>query len=267
MLEILFESPREAETMVSIFRSKSKGNDSEIRLLYSNGVQICQKKWSNVIEQAVIPSLVHYILEYKEHQIMLSIIRENYYFIEHEEQQQILHIAQSIIEGERKEIPRVNQFQPREEFILEALRQFLTPPLSFTFQSFLQFRLQHYVKRLREYVEVAIEEYKLEQEYQTFIQSLRDYITDRESKIDTLTIHHQERFILYDEQLNEISELDIKNYIDRTFIYKHPMYIDSNLLAPIVSIAPKMIHLYSNDPDHGMIQTIQNIFQERVKIY
>lgn len=44
------------------------------------------------------------------------------------------------------------------------------------------------------------------------------------------------------------------------------MYIDSHLLAPLVSIAPEKIDLYTEDREHAMVQTIQNIFQERVRI-
>lgn len=52
--------------------------------------------------------------------------------------------------------------------------------------------------------------------------------------------------------------------IDRNLIISQPMYIDSSILAPLVSIAPNIIYLYTDDIDDGMIQTIQNVFQERI---
>ncbi len=45
------------------------------------------------------------------------------------------------------------------------------------------------------------------------------------------------------------------------------MYIDSQLIAPLVSIAPQKIDLFTNDTGHSMVQTIQNIFQERVEVF
>ena len=37
------------------------------------------------------------------------------------------------------------------------------------------------------------------------------------------------------------SERDQKQYIDRQFVREHPMYIDSQLIAPLVSIAPQKL--------------------------
>ncbi|MCT8137417.1 hypothetical protein H1D32_06455 [Anaerobacillus sp. CMMVII] len=38
------------------------------------------------------------------------------------------------------------------------------------------------------------------------------------------------------------------------------------VISPLVSIAPLEVHLYSDDVDNSVIQSIQNIFQERVKL-
>lgn len=126
------------------------------------------------------------------------------------------------------------------------------------------FRLAKYYERLRSYVEAAIDEYKMEQEYQTFIQSLRDYVMSKEPMLDHVHIVHDGYFVLW--ELKYISEREQKKYIDRRFVREHPMYIDSHLLAPLVSIAPEKIDLYTEDREHAMVQTIQNIFQERVRI-
>jgi putative sporulation protein YtxC len=267
MLEILFGSPKEAKTIYSIFHSICKGFESELQLLNQQCIKISPKTWDISLEQLVIPGLVQFIIDHKEHQIMLTIIEENYYFLEAEEQQQIIHIAQSIIEGERTEIPRVQKFSPRDDILKEALEQFLRPDLYFSFTSFQKFRLHEYTARLRVYVEVAIEEYKLEQEYQNFIQSLRDYLTDRDSVIEIISIVHDNGYFVYNANKEELTNTELKTYIDQTFVYQHPMYIDSHLLAPIVSMAPDWISLYTNDPFDGMVQTIQNIFQERVSIH
>lgn len=268
MFEILFESPKEAETICSIFRSICKENQLKINQDDPESIQLLSKKWDESVEQLIIRGIIHYIIEHKEQEVMLSIIQNHFYFEDHEEQQQILHIAQSIIEGDRSEIPQIQKFQHRETYLKEALQQFLRPNLSFSFHSFFTFRLQDYLKRLQRYVEVAIEEYKLEQEYQNFIQTLRDYITVTASKLDAVKIHHDEQFTIYNRAGIEMSENELKQYIDTSFIKKQPhMYIDCELLAPLVCISPKKIILYTDEPDAGMNQTIQNIFQERVQIF
>lgn len=267
MIEIFFNSPHEAETVHSMLDHERKKWKAEIVSIQEHGLQIVSTDFDEMIQVLLIPVIVRYILKYKEHHLMLSIIKDRFYFNEPEEQQQIIHIAQSIIEGERNEIPKVNQLPLRETPIYEALAEFIKPNLSFALPSFIKFRLHQYVKRLNRYVEIAIEEYKLEQDYQSFIQSLRDFVMNRESKMKVLHIVHEKELMVFNEQFSQLSQDELKNQIDRSFIHKHPMYIDSALLAPLVSIAPIKIYLYTDFPDMGMVQTIQNIFLERVKIH
>lgn len=263
MLEISFQSDREAEAFYRML-----GCQPEISLLASlmppNQVHINAE--SLTIEGVVIPALIGFITEQMEHMLVLSIIENQFFFKDRDEQQQILHIAQSLMEGERSDIPNIRGFFDRADCIKEALHPLLKPDLSFSFHSFLTFRLQDYKKRLAQYAEAAIEEYKLEQEYQNFIQFLREYVLSKSSQMDKVHIFYRKRFVICDEYLQEMPEQTLRSYVDRSLLYHHPMYIDSALLAPLVCIAPKSLFLYTDEPDHGMVQTIQNIFQERVRI-
>ena len=267
MLEILFGSPKEARTMYSIFRSISDTFLSELQLVNHQCIKITPKSWDISLEQLIIPGLIQFIIGHKEHHLIVNMLKELYYFSDDEEQQQILHIMHSILEGERKEIPKVQKLTPREHLVREALEEFLRPDLYFSFSSFQKFRLQKYFHSLREYVEIAIEEYKMEQEYQNFIQSLREYLCQNECKMTVVHLVYDQEYIIYNENKCLIPEDDLKKLIDKDFVYKHPMYIDTKLLAPLVSMVPLKISLYTNDSLDGMIQTIQNIFEERVTIY
>lgn len=57
-----------------------------------------------------------------------------------------------------------------------------------------------------------------------------------------------------------------EKYIDRRFVREHRC-IDSHLLAPLISIAPETVELYTDKPEHMMSRTIQNVFQERVRLF
>ncbi|BBP91448.1 hypothetical protein BsIDN1_50660 [Bacillus safensis] len=67
------------------------------------------------------------------------------------------------------------------------MKRFLYSKVFFSIGSFMTFRLSEYDRRLKNYVEVSIEEYKMEQEYQNFIQSLRDYVMAREPRLEKST--------------------------------------------------------------------------------
>ncbi|MGX1192639.1 putative sporulation protein YtxC [Metabacillus sp. SLBN-84] len=267
MIKVFFNSPDEAERFYTMLVLKQNQRNVELCIIDGNGVGVSASDFDAAARTLFIPALASYILKYNESRLMLSIIRDRFYFHEPEEQQQIIHIAEAIIEGERTEIPGAKQLPMRETPIYEALNDFIKPDLAFALSSFIKFRLHSYVERLYKYIEIAIEEYKLEQEYQTFIHSLREYAMNRETKAEVIHIVHEHELTVYNEHFSEISKEDLAGHIDRTFVHQHPMYIDASLLAPLVSIAPGKIHLYTDSPDYGMVQTIQNIFLERVSIY
>ncbi len=225
------------------------------------------EKIQYAIQVVIIPAMTEYIIKNKEDNWILDLIEDLFYFNDYEEKKQILEITKALMDGNNPDIPEVQDVVPREQLIAEALHKFLNVPISFSFESFIKFRMRLYNEALLEIVEAAIDEYKLEQEYQTFIQGLREFREKREPKLDQLHILHDEQFYFYNDTFTEIKRDDLFKFIDRKLILHQPMYIDSAVLAPLVSIAPKSISIYTDQIDNGMIQTIHNIFLENVTIY
>ena len=222
------------------------------------------------IEELIIPVLKEFIITFVEGEWIKEMISSLFYFTDEEEQQQIMSITRSILEGEKTDLPSVNPYETyslREKMIDEALRNFITKGVSFSFESFLQFRLKDYRQHLLTYVEAAIDEYKLEQEYQTFIENLRRYVFEKESLISTLHLLHEKSFTFFDETLNRIHDKKLEELIDTSLLNVEEIDLESLVIAPLISIAPRSIHLYTDCLDHGMIQTIQNIFFERVNLH
>ncbi|MEH7383930.1 putative sporulation protein YtxC [Bacillus sp. JJ1521] len=225
------------------------------------------EKIQYAIQIVIIPVMTEFIIKNKEDNWILDYIENIFYFSDYEEKKQILEITKALMDGNNPDIPAVQDVIPREQLIAEALHDFLQVPISFSFESFLKFRMRSYNEVLLRIVESAIDEYKLEQEYQTFIQGLREFREKREPKLDQLHILHDEQFYFYDDTFTEIKRDDLFKFIDRKLILHQPMYIDSAVLAPLVSISPKSISIYTDQIDNGMIQTIHNIFLENVTIY
>nr|WP_304217793.1 putative sporulation protein YtxC [Fredinandcohnia onubensis] len=225
------------------------------------------EKIQYAVQAVVIPVMAEFIIHNKEDNWILDYIENLFYFTDYEEKKQILEIAKGLMDGNNPEIPGVQDVVPREQLIVEALHDFMEIPISFSFESFLKFRMRSYNEALLQIIESAIDEYKLEQEYQTFIQGLREFREKREPKLEQLHILHDEQFYFYNHEFTEIKRDELFKYIDRKLILHQPLYIDSAVLAPLVSIAPKSISIYTDQIDNGMIQTIHNIFLENVTIY
>ncbi|PLS16950.1 putative sporulation protein YtxC [Bacillus sp. M6-12] len=206
-----------------------------------------------------------FLLEDKLLSVLESIVRQRFYFREQEEVDSIVEIACSIIEGEQHEKSEP-AFNKEREIIREGLKTFLADKVSFSFDSFATFRLKSFYDSLLEYVELAIDEYKLEQDYQSFIAALRDFLHEREPKMDNVHLLHSGGFHFYDGQFRKLGKQEIHKMIDRKLLADNPVYVDSTALAPLLSIAPRNLHLYTDEAEDGLIQTITRIFEERTVI-
>ncbi|MCA1032005.1 putative sporulation protein YtxC [Bacillus timonensis] len=269
MIEIHFQESLDAVKVYGRICAKLKAyHINYIDILYDQAKTITVVNVNHhAIQTIIIPVIAKYIIYTKEDEWILSMIENQYYYTDYEEKNQILSIVHSIMEGEIKNIPEAKEFSSREKVIEESLKGFIVQPISFSFESFLKFRMKQYTDRLLQYVELAIDEYKLEQEYQNFVHTLRDYTMSRQSTFDHIHLLHEDQFYFYNDTFQPFKREEILKYVDRKLVVNQPMYIDSAVLAPLVSIAPKYIHVYTNEVDNGMIQTIQNIFLERVKVY
>lgn len=274
MITIQFREKKDAALLFQLIKEHNHPNTEHVHLniIYEPRVLVkinFKKSFETIISTVIIPVLLKYIIKIVEVRWMKEMIRNMFYFSDEEEQSQIMSIARSIIDGEKHEVPmlsQLNEHLPREKIIENALQDFLTASVSFSFESFLQFRLKEYRFRLVQYIEAAIDEYKLEQEYQNFVENLRRYVYTKEALMETIHLVYEEEFFFFDRNLNKISQEELKYLIDEKLIKVEDIDMDSLVIAPLISIAPKTIFLYTDFIDHGLVQTIQNIFLERVEV-
>ena len=119
--------------------------------------------------------------------------------------------------------------------------------LYFLLIHFIKFRLSSFINELEKYVELSLDEYKMEQEYQVFIQTLRDFVLDRPPKLTKLHLLFDEGITFFNEGFAELKRSELIGMIDRRLLINHPVYVDSVTIAPLLSIAPANIYLYTND--------------------
>ncbi|TYR82193.1 sporulation protein [Priestia megaterium] len=220
-----------------------------------------------VVHDMVIPVLTQFILKYKEQHLLTRMLKEQFFYSDEEEQQQIIELVHALMGGEKAEIPQKTFTLPRDLLITEALQDFLVHNVTFTLESFLQFRLKEYHQRLQYYLELSIDEYKLEQDYQMFIHQLRQIVDFDSNKMSEVYVVHEQAnvFRLYNHQLCQVSTEE-RAVLAQQFVSQYEsLYIDTTIIAPLIALSPKKIYLYTDDGSHhDFIYTIQNIFQENV---
>lgn len=239
-------------------------NNQDILLLEDR--HIVKISESRIMLGEVKQAFYEFIIKIKRDDWFRAILQEQYYYEDPEEQQHILEIIYSVLEGQREDLAVLIKENAEEPQIRKAVEEIFDDHASFSFDSFLKFRLRPYLKMLENYVEISIDEYKMEQEYQMFIQTLRDFLASREPKMDTLHLLFDEEITFFDEKFEEIKRGELMRMIDRKLLFNHPVYVDSASIAPLLSIAPQSIYLYTKNPEEPLVRTIKNIFEERVLI-
>ncbi|HEX7066136.1 MAG TPA: putative sporulation protein YtxC [Bacillales bacterium] len=230
-----------------------------------NCVTVTGEQWQDVIAFAS-SVLSDYVMGTREEEMLLELIRSTFYFQDKDEQEQILAVAKSIMQGKKTDLPGLKKISSRREVLIQAFCEFLDTETTFHYESFIRFRLKPYRECLQRYVEMAIDEYKLEQEYQNFVESLRKLLTTRRPLLDTIHLVFQREFAIYDREYQRIDEQNVREHLDPVLGQRWGMDIEPSVLVTLIGIAPRNVFLYTDNVDAGMIQTIQNVFQERVII-
>jgi putative sporulation protein YtxC len=194
-----------------------------------------------------------------------SILAESYFFTDFEEQDQIMDIIYSVLEGERKELAPFMEGVEENGQMKEAISSIFDEKITFSFDSFVMFRLKSYVDQLAQWVEIAIDEYKMEQEYQVFVHTLRNFLAGRKPQMSHLHLVIDENMTFYNSYFSEMKRSELFKAVDRKLLVNHPVYVDSWTIAPLLSISPSTIYLYTDDSQQPLVRTILNIFEERVK--
>lgn len=269
MAEIIFQSKNDAEKFYHHLLQVLKFTPENEKVLLNEDhhiLKIMSCKLSHDCLDQIRKAFYEFVTEVKRDDWFKGILAENYYFKDPEEQRHVMEIIYSILEGERKDLEVFLEKTNQELRIKEAIDQVFQENISLSFDSFIKFRLRPYLLDLESYVKISIDEYKMEQEFQIFVQTLREFLQDRTPKMEILHLLLDEEIIFYNENLEEIKRGELIKMIDRKLLSNHPVYVDSASIAPLLSIAPTTIFLYAKNPEEALVRTICNIFEERVRI-
>jgi putative sporulation protein YtxC len=267
LAEIIFQSKQDASRFYHhLLECLQYNPDYENILLFEDRhiVKVLNGSASDEFNPQFKRAFYEFITSIKRDDWFREILMTQFYYDDFEEQQQILEILYSILDGQREDLSSFLKDNIEEPNIKEAIDHVLQENVSFSFDSFVKFRLRSYLELLESYVEISIDEYKLEQDYQMFVQMLRDFLANREPKIETLHLLFDEEITFYNAELQEIKRGELTKMIDRRLLVNHPVYVDSACIAPLLSLAPTAIFLYAKDEEAPLVRTIKNIFEERV---
>jgi len=223
-----------------------------------------QKTWNS---SSICTVFIEFMLEWKRIQWAKQLLETSYWYKDKEESQRILEIICEMFSGERKELIQLLEEFPEVPFLRDSFLSLPENESHVHFDGFAKFRLKPFWDRVGKYVELAIDEFKMEQEYQVFIHMQREFLRKKEQQIPMLRVYlHENEPIFYDERFQRLHQDDLLRVLDKRLLVNRPLTVDCFTLVPLLSLAPGHIRLYTDEGESGLSRTIQNIFEERVTL-
>lgn len=258
MLQIIINS--EADTMFFCHRLTQNEFSFEVSEQDADATVI-QLKLTESRSREIADVLLELWIMRSERKTIIEVISNYYYY---KDPQEIDHILEIMYD-------RVMTTQYQERFGLMEVREELLQQLLhnmeseyFHYSMFVEEHHDFFYNLIISEVGFAIDEIKQEEQYQQFIQSIRDYVANQTNNLHVLHVIQGKPFTFYRDDGYKYSVKDLQNIIQ-----KKPLYIvgldESELnITPIIALLPAYIYLYGRDPADAKTIAVQNIFQDRV---
>lgn len=202
------------------------------------------------------------IIVFYENKILMHLINYDYFYFEDTEKEIIFDICKNyLIESNNKLFTITEKYST----IWNCIYFYLLDNTRIFLNGIVNFRISSYIKYLDSIVDIAVNKFLIDKEYNQFIMLLQAYIDTHHSNTQLVhLIYKKSDSILLDNNFNIIpisSNLSTAKYLsDINFCG------NDDLLNALISLLPARIEIHVIDHIDEFIETIQNIFKSRVNI-
>lgn len=201
--------------------------------------------------------LAYIVTDFYEPVIIQKFINSNYFYFTTEEKRKIYNICLTNIDFSSS-IIMVN-------IITNEFFEFFQENKYVILDGFVNFKLKEYLKELDSLVDMCVNKFIIEREYNEFIMLLKDYIQNTPSNTKELhLVYKNEKSVLLDENMNPI-EIN-KNAIPQQYLSDITFSSNDLNLNAILTLLPEKLFIHSEQKEDDFINTLKMIFENRVEI-
>lgn len=204
--------------------------------------------------------LTNTIILFFEEKLLKRILEYNYFYFSLEEKMKILNIAKNFLAEDT--LSREDNFFAIYYSVLDYIKQ----NKSLVLEGFINFRLQNYMKDLDYVIDISVNKFLIEKEYNEFVDILKMYVSF--SPFNSPLVHliyYNNDSILLDSDKNIIPTDD--NIFKAKYLSDISFSSNDYALNTLLNLTPKklIIHLVDKTEDE-FINTLKLIFEDRVEI-
>lgn len=152
----------------------------------------------------------------------------------------------------------------RKEEIVRKIIQYFKQNRDLNIEGFVRFRLKEYIEELKLAVEMAVDDFVVEKEYNEFIELLKYFVELQEPRIDLVNVLGKENGSF--QILDKKGKLINNEYLDGYFaeLFEEEVEYEDLLVSALINIAPLKIVLHFQDDDAE--KTVRKIFTQKVEV-
>jgi len=195
-------------------------------------------------------------------------LSENFYFLRGEDIKEVKNMIINVFENESNIIEdNMIYYMNRKNEIIDKIVICLEENNEVNIKGFLTFRMKEIAHDLESIIDKIVEKFMIEKEYNEFIKLLKYFVDVQESKIDQVNIMIDKNgdYLVKDELGNDI----LNNLINELYDSRINSKVSSEdlIISGLITSAPKkiVIHCVENSRNKELIETIKNVFVERVE--
>jgi len=219
----------------------------------------------SILRYYIANAIADIVIDDLEERIIAKIISQDYCYLSQSEQNLIAEYAFRSLRNYQNNFEIVYMIE-RKRKVLEKVLEYFDSNNELIIEGFINFRLKDYIQELREIVDRAVDEYRVEKEYLEFIQLLKYFVDIQEPRMDEVhvVIESPCLFKILDSTGQTINSEYLKDFICE--VANNDINYEDLLISALITLAPKqiVIHRIELIEQKNIINTIKNIFEERI---
>jgi len=201
--------------------------------------------------------LTYVVIDFYEPCLIKNLINTNYFYFSTEDKKEIFNICLTNIDFHNS----ISMFN----IISNSFHSYFLDNKYVILDGFVNFKLKDYIKELDSIVDMCVNKFIIDREYNEFINLLKSYIQTSPSSTSTVhLIYKNEDSILLDETKSLIQFNN--DLINQKYVSDISFSSNDFALNSLLTLLPNKLYIHLIDKEDDFINTLKLIFDKRVFI-
>jgi putative sporulation protein YtxC len=227
------------------------------------------EKAYNLFKMNIAGAIYNVLIDEFYDKYLLNFLSDTYFFLKYDEIDEVMKKSESILKGcdynfDQNFIYCMN----KKNIIVDKIIDCINENREINIDGFITFRMKELEDDLESIIDKVVEQYMAEREYDDFIKLLKYFVEIQDSKVDEINIiiTKSGKYLLKDNKGKDITQ-ELLDGLDE-IQYKQNSNMEDILIGVLITNCPKsiVIHCVENSENDEFIDTIKNIFENKVSI-